>query len=133
MQGPSSSPILLASKKGGDTPFCVEFCDLNALSVDLKMPTLSRASRKTYNVFRAVTCSYLDLLSGFWQVEVAPEDCNKTTFTIGGGGLWRFATMSFGLTNTGSVPGLPTSREHWSQTQTLQMSPIPLKGGISLA
>ena len=43
--------------------------------------------------------STLDLLSGFWQVEVDPADREKTAFTIGGGGLYQFVTMPFGLCN----------------------------------
>ena len=41
--------------------------------------------------------STLDVLSGFWQVEVAPEDREKTAFSVGGAGLWSYVTMPMGL------------------------------------
>ena len=40
--------------------------------------------------------SCLDLTSGYWQVEVAPEDREKTAFIHG---LFQFHVMPFGLTN----------------------------------
>jgi len=42
--------------------------------------------------------STLELASGYWQVEVDPEDRAKTAFTIPSG-LYEFNTMPFGLTN----------------------------------
>ena len=41
----------------------------------------------------------LDLQSGYWQVELAPDARPKNAFTIGQG-LWQFRVMPFGLCNT---------------------------------
>ena len=42
--------------------------------------------------------STLDLKSGYWQVELDPQDREKTAFSLGNG-LWQFTVMPFGLAN----------------------------------
>ena len=42
--------------------------------------------------------STLDMISGYWQVEVSPEDREKTAFCTHEG-LYEFEVMSFGLTS----------------------------------
>ena len=44
----------------------------------------------------------LDMQSGYWQVEVDPEDRQKTAF-VTADGLYQFKVMSFGLTNAPST------------------------------
>jgi hypothetical protein len=40
--------------------------------------------------------SNIDLKSGYWQVDVHPDDKEKTAF-LTGQGLWHFTVMQFGL------------------------------------
>ena len=100
--GPWSSPIVLAAKKGGETRFCVDFRLLNEVTKK-DAYALTRIEDNLDALQGAQWYSTLDLLSGFWQVEVSPEDRDKTAFSIGGSGLWNFVTMPFGLCNAPST------------------------------
>ena len=95
---PWSSPIVLVTKKGGDTRFCVDFREVNNITRKDAYP-LPRIEDNLDALQGAHWYSTLDLLSGFWQVEVAPEDRDVTAFSVAGLGLYRFVTMPFGLTN----------------------------------
>ena len=44
--------------------------------------------------------STMDFKSGFWQVRMAPESQQYTTFTVGNLGFYDFTRMPFGLCNT---------------------------------
>ena len=96
--GPWASPIVLVTKKSGDTRFCVDFRQLNKLTKKDAYP-LPRIEDNLESLQGAKWFSTLDLLSGFWQVEVAPEDRDKTAFSVGGMGHYRFVAMPFGLCN----------------------------------
>ena len=95
---PWASPIVLAAKKDGTTRFCVDFRRINDVTRKDAYP-LPRIEDNLDTLQGAEYYSTLDLVSGFWQVEMAPEDQDKTAFTVGGGGLYRFLTMPFGLCN----------------------------------
>ena len=94
---PWSSPIILVQKKDGSLRFCVEYRKVNEVTrkdayplprIDETLDTLSGSSWFTT----------LDLLSGYWQVEVAEEDREKTAFCTREG-LFHFNVMPFGLCN----------------------------------
>ncbi|MDY6929837.1 MAG: RNase H-like domain-containing protein [Pseudomonadota bacterium] len=96
--GPWSSPIVLVTKKDGTSRFCVDYRRLNAATVKDAYP-LPRIEDNLDALQGSKYFSTLDLLSGFWQVEVEPKDRDKTAFSVAGGGFYRFCTMPFGLTN----------------------------------
>ncbi|GBN76637.1 Retrovirus-related Pol polyprotein from transposon 17.6 [Araneus ventricosus] len=96
--GSWASPIVLAKKKDGSTRFCVDYRKLNEITIKNGYP-LPRISDTLDALNGSQWFSTLDLKSGYWQVEIQPEDKEKTTFTTGQG-LCQFKVMLFGLCNT---------------------------------
>ncbi|GBN25970.1 Retrovirus-related Pol polyprotein from transposon 17.6, partial [Araneus ventricosus] len=95
--GPWASPIVLVKKKDGSTRFCVDYRKLNDITIKDSYP-LPRID-DTLDALNGSQCfSTLDLKSGYWQVEIQPEDKEKIAFTTGQG-LWQFKVMPFGLCN----------------------------------
>ena len=76
---PWASPIVLVRKKDGSVRMCVDYRKLNAITRKDAFPlpciddTLDILSGSKW-------FSTLDLISGYWQIEVAKEDRDKTAF-----------------------------------------------------
>ena len=94
---PWASPIVIVKKKDGSLRFCIDYRKLNAATIKDAYP-LPRIDDSLDCLSGSKWFCTLDLASGFWQVEMDPEDREKTAFCTRGG-LYEFNTMPFGLCN----------------------------------
>ena len=98
---PWSSPIVLVRKKDGSLRFCVDYRKVNAVTKKDAYP-LPRVDETLDTLSGSQWFSTLDLLSGYWQVEMSPTDREKTAFSTPEG-LYEFKVMPFGLCNAPST------------------------------
>ena len=92
-----ASPIVFVPKKDGTKRFCVDYRRLNAVTSPDAYP-LPRIDDCIDSLGDAVIFTTLDANAGYWQIPVAPEDRDKTTFTCHKG-TFRYLRMPFGLRN----------------------------------
>lgn len=93
-----SSPIVLVAKPDGSMRFCVDYRKLNEATRKDAYP-LPRIDDSLDALGGSKWFCTMDLQSGFWQVEMDPEDRPKTAFSTTKG-LYEFNVMPMGLVNS---------------------------------
>ena len=96
-KSPWASSIVLVKKKDGTQRFCVDYRRLNDVTVKDAYP-LPRIDESLDQLVGNQWFSCLDMNSGYWQVEMADSDREKTAFNSRRG-LYEFKAMPFGLCN----------------------------------
>ena len=81
IQPSSSSPIVLVMKKYGSFRFCIDYRKLNEITYKDAYP-LPRIDDTLNTLAGSQWFSTLDLLSGYWQIEVAERDRQKKKNTF---------------------------------------------------
>ena len=94
---PFASPVVLVRKKDGTYRFCIDFRKLNEQTIKDAYP-IPRIDEVIEAVFDAKIFTIIDLIQGYWQVEIDEHDKHKTAF-ITTSGLYHFNKMPFGLCN----------------------------------
>ena len=74
-----AAPIVFAPKKDGSLRFCIDYRRLNAVTIRDSYP-IPRMDECIDSLGDTQVFSTLDCNSGYWQLEVAPEDRHKTAF-----------------------------------------------------
>ena len=74
-----AAPVVLAPKPDGSWRFCVDYRRLNAISKDDKYP-IPRIDDCLDRLGKAKYFFKFDLRTGYWQMQVHPEDRHKTAF-----------------------------------------------------
>ncbi|HEY9664229.1 MAG TPA: reverse transcriptase family protein, partial [Allocoleopsis sp.] len=100
---PSSSPwsasVVVVDKKDGTHRLCIDYRRLNAITTRDSYPIPRIQDILDSLAGSGHVFTTLDLLCGFYQVSVHPNDREKTAFSTEHG-HWGFIRMPFGLTNS---------------------------------
>nr|GEU73074.1 putative reverse transcriptase domain-containing protein [Tanacetum cinerariifolium] len=98
---PWGAPVLFVKKKDGSFCICIDYCELNKLTVKNWSPLL-RIDDLFDQLQGLSVYSRIDLQSGYHQLCIREEDIPITTFRTRYG-HYKFQVMPFGLTNAPMV------------------------------
>ena len=98
---PWSSPLVPIKKPDGTVRLCVDYRKLNRVTIADKFP-MPNLTDSIYSLHGTKYFTTLDLVRGYYQMEIEPDSREYTAFSTSQG-HWQFKRLSFGLKNAPSA------------------------------